>query len=996
MKQGHEIAEAVMRALQLDEAAIERRKAFLEFTDEDIARLKRLHVALRDLGPEFTRAFYDHLLRFEEIRRLIPDTAALERLKQAQAHYFDSLTAGDYGLEYTHHRLRVGVAHQRAGLAPAWYLGAYGKYLSGLLPELWQRLGKNPETFIASVRSLVKIVLLDMGLAIDTYIEADRRAILALKEYAEKVFASLPDGLLVLSQELTILSANRSFLQQFGLEPEAVRNRRLTEVVAAEGLEARVREVLESGIAQHDVPFSMGAAGTRARKPVRVTLTGIRFAEEEARLLMIVEDATEKARMQQALRESEKTFISAFEYAAIGMALVSPEGRWLKVNRSLCEVVGYSEAELLTRTFQDITHPDDLETDLQYVRQMLAGEIQTYQMEKRYLHKQGHVIWVLLSVSLVRNEVGEPLYFISQMQNITQRKKTEAELTRLAAILEQTPDFVATAAPDGRVLYFNRAARRLLGVGEQEDVSKIRIQDTHPEWASKIVLEEGIPTASVEGTWEGETAFLSRDGREILVSQVILAHKGMEGKIEYLSTIARDISEQKAQAAKIEQLAFYDPLTGLPNRALFLDRLQQALASGKRHRQRLALLFLDLDRFKEINDTQGHAIGDRVLVEAARRFQATVRGGETLARLGGDEFVVIAIGADQSAAALIAERLQKALSEPLAINGRRFTLKVSIGIAVFPEDGRTPEELRKNADIAMYRAKTSGGGYYFYRPQMSAELARKLEIARRLEAALAEGELQLHYQPQVHLASGRLAGAEALARWHDPEWGAVSPAEFIPIAEERGIIGTLGEWVLTEACRQVRRWQERQCPLSGKIAVNVSARQFEDDSFIDRCLRIARETGTAPSAIELELTESGVMRDPERAVEVTRALASAGFALAIDDFGTGYSSLAYLKRFPVHKLKIDISFVRDMLNDRSNYSIVSTIVAMGKSLQLKILAEGVEQAAQVYALQALGCDEAQGYYFDQPQPAGVFARRWLQAPSLDPRRGGDRQEMASC
>lgn len=996
MKQEHKSAEAIMRALQLDEAAMERRKAFLEFTDEDIARLKRLHVALKDLGPEFAQAFYDHLLRFEETRRLIPDTATLKRLKQAQAHYFDSLTAGDYGLEYAHHRLRMGLAHQRAGLAPAWYLGAYGKYLSELLPELWQRLGKDPETFVASVRSLVKIVLLDMGLAIDTYIEADRRAILALKEYAERVFASLPDGLLVLSQELTILSANRSFLQQFGLEPKAVRNRKLTEVVAAEELEARAREVLEREIALYDVPFSMSAAGTRACKPVRVTLTGIRFAEEEVRLLMIVEDATEKARIQQALRESEKAFISAFEYAAIGMALVSPEGRWLKVNRSLCEVVGYSEAELLTRTFQDITHPDDLETDLHYVRQMLSGEIQTYQMEKRYLHKQGHVIWVLLSVSLVRNEVGKPLYFISQIQNITQRKKTEAELTRLAAILEQTPDFVATATPDGRVLYFNRAARRLLGVSEREDVAKIRIQDTHPEWACKIVLEEGIPTASVEGTWEGETAFLSRDGREILVSQVILAHKGMEGKIEYFSTIARDISEQKAQAVKIEQLAFYDSLTGLPNRALFLDRLQQALESGKRHGQRLALLFLDLDRFKEINDTQGHAIGDRVLVEAARRFQATVRREETLARLGGDEFVVIAMGADQSAAALIAERLQKTLSEPLAINGRGFALKVSIGIAVFPEDGRTPEELLKHADIAMYRAKISGGGYYFFRPQMGAELSRKLEIARRLEAALAKGGLQLHYQPQVHLASGRLVGAEALARWHDPEWGTVSPSEFIPIAEERGIIGALGEWVLTEACRRVRRWQERQCPLSGKIAVNVAASQFEDDSFIDRCLRIARETGTAPFAIELELTESSVMRDPERAVEVTRALTSAGFSLAIDDFGTGYSSLAYLKRFPVHKLKIDISFVRDMLSDHSNHSIVSTIVAMGKSLKLKTLAEGVEQVAQVHALQAMGCDEAQGYYFDPPLQAGVFAHRWLRTPSLDSRREGDRQGMASC
>ncbi|WP_205624844.1 putative bifunctional diguanylate cyclase/phosphodiesterase [Ralstonia mannitolilytica] len=436
-------------------------------------------------------------------------------------------------------------------------------------------------------------------------------------------------------------------------------------------------------------------------------------------------------------------------------------------------------------------------------------------------------------------------------------------------------------------------------------------------------------------------------------------------------------------------------LQGLPNRALFLDRLKQALASAQRHGQRVALLFLDLDRFKEINDTQGHAIGDRALIEIARRFQAALREEETLARLAGDEFVVIAMGANQSAAALIAERIQKALAEPLAINGRFFALKASIGIAFYPEDGRSAEELLKHADIAMYRAKASGGGYRFYRSEMGTDLARKLEIVHRLETALAAGRLQLHYHPQVHLPSGKIVGAEALSRWHDADWGMVSPAEFIPIAEERGLIGTLGEWALAGACRQVRHWQERGCPLPGRVAVNVAAKQFEDDDFVDRCLRIARESGAASSAIELELTESGMMRDPERAVEVTRALTSAGFALSIDDFGTGYSSLAYLKRFPVHKLKIDISFVRDMLTDRNDLAIVSAIVAMAKSLGLKTLAEGVEEAAQAEHLLALGCDEAQGYYFARPEPAEVFARRWLQSacPSHDLGQDVDRQEQ---
>jgi diguanylate cyclase (GGDEF)-like protein/PAS domain S-box-containing protein len=579
------------------------------------------------------------------------------------------------------------------------------------------------------------------------------------------------------------------------------------------------------------------------------------------------------------------------------------------------------------------------------------------------------------------------LCFLLRRQQATEThlSLTKADLERAQAAAEIGSWYIDR---EGRLIW-SRQTYRIFGIPESEPLDYKRfLACVHPEDREAV---DHAWQAALRGAPYCIQHRIVVDGAVRWVEERAELVFSADGHLEQAYGTVQDITERKLAEHRIEQLAFYDPLTGLPNRALFLDRLQQALASGKRHGQRLALLFLDLDRFKEINDTQGHAIGDRALVEAARRLQATVRGEETLARLGGDEFVVIAMGAGQSAAALIAERLQKALSEPLAINGRVFTLKASIGIAIFPEDGRTPEELLKHADIAMYRAKASGSGYCFYRPQMGAYLARKLEIARRLEAALAEGGLQLHYQPQVNLSNGRLAGAEALARWHDPEWGAVSPAEFIPIAEERGIIGTLGEWVLIEACRQVRRWQERQCPLPGRIAVNVAARQFEDDSFIDRVLRIARETGTAPSAIELELTESSMMRDPERAVEVTRALASAGFALAIDDFGTGYSSLAYLKRFPVHKLKIDISFVRDMLSDRSDHSIVSTIVAMGKSLQLTTLAEGVEQAAQAHALQALGCDEAQGYYFDPPQPAGVFAHRWLQGAGSDCRPPTERE-----
>ncbi|MEW6133121.1 MAG: EAL domain-containing protein [Pseudomonadota bacterium] len=857
MKPVIEAVASTMAALGLeDDEAIRQRKAFLGFSEEDAARIEELHRALAGLGPEFAERFYDHMLRFPQTRRFIPDAATLEHLKQAQARYFDTLTAGAYGPDYVRDRLRVGLAHQRIGLETQWYLGAYAKYLVDLMPEIWLRLGENPERFIAALQALLKVVLLDMGLAIDTYIHADRRAISALKEYAELVFAALPNGLAVLSSDFTVLSANRAFLQRFGITEGDAHGRNLFSIIAADGLETRLCEVRDGGQVVRELLLEMGLTGESSRTPVRVTITGIRLAEEEeeeeeARLLVIVEDMTEQARLQQALTESEATLLHAQEVAHIGSWRLNFDTGVLEWSPEVFRIFGVPQGSAITyETFLACIHPDD--------REMVDAAWQ--------------------------------------------------------AALRGAPYHVQ---------------HRIDAAGETR--------------------------------WVEERAAIEFDSNRRPVKAV--------GTVQ-------DITERKAAEARIEKLAFYDTLTGLPNRALFLDRLKHELAAAERQGRRLSLLFLDLDRFKEINDTLGHDAGDRVLAEVARLLKRALRAEETLARLSGDEFVVIA--ADSAdAASRIAERITRALALPIPINGQSFIVSASIGIAIFPEDGRTAEDLLKHADIAMYRAKGSGGGYRFYRAEMGEDLARKLAIAKRLEAALSNGGLQLHYQPQIHLPSGRLVGAEALARWQDAEWGVVAPATFVPIAEERGLIGPLGEWALHEACRQVRHWHEMGRPMPGKVAVNVSAHQFDDDDFVERMLSIPREHGIAAHHIELEITESGMMRDPERAVDITRALAGAGFALSIDDFGTGYSSLSYLKRFPMSKLKIDISFVRDMLTDRNDYAIVSAIIAMGRSMELETLAEGVEQADQVDALLTLGCQLAQGYHFGRPLAAHDFEKKWL-------------------
>ena len=858
-----------------------------------------------------------------------------------------------------------------------------------------------------------------------------------------------------------------------------------------------------------------------------------------------LQDINERKIAEASLQESQKQFKSAFEHSSIGMALVARDGRFLRVNSSLCKIVGYSEEQLLRQTFQDITHPDDLRKDLDNLHQLLARVIPSYSMEKRYFHRDGSVVLINLSVSLVRDKFGNPKHFISQIEDITERRRGEQWQRHYADMLSMITDEAATSVVlDSLALFAERQSEGLLcsilllstdgkrlthGSAPSLPAFYVRALDgsaigpyagscgaaassgkpvvaedlmTDPNWEpwrdlasraglracwshpilsadghvlgtfalyraepgapsamdvelvrrsaglaaialeraqhhedrrlAKVVFEqslEGIMVTDTDdriimvnrsfelltgycatevigrvpdlldpgrddatsrsarrdalaavGRWSGEAWGRKRTGETYPVAMSVASVCDAEGATSHYISILADVSDQKMQAARIEQLAFYDSLTGLPNRALFLDRLEQTLASSKRHGGQGAILFLDLDRFKEINDSLGHAVGDMALVEVSRRFQAVSRKEETLARLGGDEFVLIAENADHQTAVRIASRLQRVLSEPLDLMGQAYSVGASIGIAFYPADGTTSEDLIKRTDIAMYQAKANGGGYRLYQAEMGVELEKRLNIAKRLGRAMDAGQLQLYYQPQFDLGSEKLMGAEALLRWQDSVLGWISPAEFIPIAEERGMMGPLGDWVLREACRQVNAWADSGLRLDGRLAINVSALQMEDPDIVGRLLEIVHEAGLSPDRFELELTESSMMVDPERAVEVMELLSAAGFGLSIDDFGTGYSSLAYLKRFAADQIKIDISFVRNMLTDADDHTIVTTIIAMARSLGLQTTAEGVEEAGQAAALLALGCDFAQGYFFGRPESPQVFQEKWLMPP----------------
>jgi diguanylate cyclase (GGDEF)-like protein/PAS domain S-box-containing protein len=452
-------------------------------------------------------------------------------------------------------------------------------------------------------------------------------------------------------------------------------------------------------------------------------------------------------------------------------------------------------------------------------------------------------------------------------------------------------------------------------------------------------------------------------------SDISLIHDG-DGKIEHLLMLSRDITERKEMEAYILHQSFHDALTGLPNRLLLEDRMKQATAHVDRQHVPMAVLFIDLDRFKDINDTLGHAAGDRLLQEVAERLGKCVRNGDTVARLSGDEFVVLLAGLQEvQDAALVSEKIVEAVAEPCLIAGKELRVSPSIGIAIFPDDGRQPDELLRNADTAMYHSKQEGRGRFsFFTAHMNEVANQRLTVGGALQRALVHDEFVLHYQPKVSASSGEICGFEALIRWPQQDGSWIPPSQFIPIAEETGRIEPIGKWALREAALQAKRWMKNG--VDGKpIAVNVSAQQFRRDSVAQYVETVLRETGIPPAMLEAELTESAVMTDPMKAIQALNKIRDLGVHISIDDFGTGYSSLAYLKRFPLNKLKIDTAFVRDIATDPEDAAIVVAIITLAHTLNLTVIAEGVETAEQMAFLIDRGCDEMQGNYFSKPVSA---------------------------
>ncbi|BAN34069.1 response regulator receiver modulated diguanylate cyclase/phosphodiesterase with PAS/PAC sensor(S) [Sulfuricella denitrificans skB26] len=559
-----------------------------------------------------------------------------------------------------------------------------------------------------------------------------------------------------------------------------------------------------------------------------------------------------------------------------------------------------------------------------------------------------------------------------RVRNLLQRKRTEARLRLAAHVFEYGGEAILITDCDNCIVEVNPAFTRLTGYTSEE------ICGQNPK-----ILSAGHATAEEyqrmwhaireQGFWQGEMWDRRKNGEIYPKLLTISVVRNAQGEIDFHIGSFTDLSEQKAVEEKIRYVAHHDALTGLPNRLHLQISLEQVIATAKRENQEVALMFIDLDRFKIINDTLGHNIGDCLLVEVAQRLRECVRESDLLARLGGDEFVLALAGDDVvNAAAQVAEKILGNLSQTYHIGGQVLHSSTSIGISLYPHDGDNIETLMKNADASMYHAKAMGrNNFQFFSPEMNRFSNERLLLENSLHRALAQGEFTVHYQPQADIASGRLVGAEALIRWHHPERGMVSPLQFIPLAEENGMILPIGTWVLREVCRQIKVW--REVGLTDlRFAVNLSPRQFHQENLVGNIIDILREFDVPASALELEITEGSVMENPDAAVSLLNQLNQHGLSIAIDDFGTGYSSLGYLKRFPVSKLKIDRSFVMDIPGDPDDSAIAIAVIQLARSLGLKTVAEGVETTVQRQFLSDQGCDMLQGYWYSKPLDAATF------------------------
>jgi diguanylate cyclase (GGDEF)-like protein/PAS domain S-box-containing protein len=670
-------------------------------------------------------------------------------------------------------------------------------------------------------------------------------------------------------------------------------------------------------------------------------------------LVGIIHEITERKRTERSLRDSEERFRAIFEGAAVGIAIVDRDGRLAASNPALQEMLGYGADDLDGLPLDDLAHPEDQPVGSAAFRDLIEGRLPRWQGESRFVRRDGSVLWGRVSASVMRDADGEPWLGVGMVEDVTPHRQAMEENVRLAAFVRESPNPVVECGPGGQVLFLNPAAEELVAAVGGGELARL-LPANHAQ-----LVRTGLATGK------------AYRAVEVVVGGRIFAwtyhpHPPMRA----VHLFAEDITGRRAVEEQLRHDALHDALTRLPNRLLFMEHLARSILLARRDESHLfAVLFLDLDRFKVVNDGLGHHVGDDLLVAVAGRLRASVRDTDTVARFGGDEFAVLLDAIpDLEFAIRAAERIQAAVSAPVSLSGYEVFTSATIGIALSSTAYGRPEYLLRNADMAMYRAKAAGmGRYEVFDRAMHAVALLRLQTETDLRHAQERGEFRVFYQPIVSLADGRITGMEALVRWLHPERGWVQPPDFVPAAEETGLIFALGGWVLTEACRQLVRWQ-RELPggESLTVSVNLSVKQFAQADLVEQVRRALDETGLSPASLRLEVTESIIVENLESAAATLARLKALGLQVYMDDFGTGYSSLSSLHRLPIDALKVDRSFVSRLGTEREASALVRTIATLAHNLDLVLIAEGVETARQLDSLRALKCEYAQGFFFSVP------------------------------
>jgi len=700
-------------------------------------------------------------------------------------------------------------------------------------------------------------------------------------------------------------------------------------------------------------------------------------SEDILGVILVFQDVTRQYQLREDLENNQQVLL---EERAVLRGIINstpdlifckdPEGLYLRCNEAFEHFFDAPESEIKGKTDYDFVPPEMAEFFRNKDKSMLKTNSPQIN-EEAVIYPDGSEILLETLKTPLKNAAGNTLGILGISRNITQQRQSEDRLRITGQVFDSSNEGIFVTDLDNNIIEINHAFSKITGYCKDEVIGK-----------SPRLLSSGLQSAdfykqlwqavNTGGSWSGEILNRRKNGETYHQSLSISTIKNEQGEIQKHIAVMADINESKKAQEHIQFLAQHDVLTGLPNRALLTDRLQQAILTAERNSLHVAILYLDLDRFKFVNDSLGHDTGDALLIEVANRLTTKVREEDTVARTGGDEFTILLLSSDAQGAAHVAKNLIDSISEPFKINDHELYVTLSVGISLYPENGDNGQTLRQKADTAMYRAKNSGRGQYqFFTEEMQTEMLRRIELENALRFALERNQFALVYQPQVDISTSKIIGCEALIRWKHSEKGYISPVDFIPIAEETGLINTVGDWVLSTATQQLKQWISRGYP-DFVMAVNISGVQFSDPKLVTNIENHLKRHDIPAHNLEIEITESIAMKDIELTLKQLNEISTLGVLISLDDFGTGYSSLSYLKKFPINKLKIDQSFIFDMLKDKDSESIVDTVISLAKSLGLESIAEGVETKEHMDSLKSKGCNQIQGYYFSKPIPAEQF------------------------